>query len=345
MKKDTPDEAATTPAKEKKVSEEHPELHHYTNRAGIKGIYESQSLRASSFECMNDPHEFLYAKRFFVDALAERMKTRMLERKRRSFSFERMLQKRGTNIPDIAREEAENCVSVCYEASMFAGHEHGKLLPFCFPHITSFCTHNQDMPYEQQNGLLSQWRGYGGDVGFAIVFDTLQLEGMIERELEQFDYVTIRLFDVQYDGDPSGMRDSFGTFVNSMADVWFAARDERKAELGEQFELFLATAPRLKHRAFFEEREVRIVAFPVFQEYRDYCVLHKKENSGKQIKPLVTAVAKPHISLFEGVKDRLPIKRIIVGPSKEQKEACEWLRKIVESKIEVQPSETPFRAY
>lgn len=332
MKEFAHDPAAAR-AQEKKVSEEHPELHHYTNRAGLKGIYDSQSLWATSFECLNDPTEFLYAKEFFTDALTHRMETRLLNKVS------------SDTVAARARKEAEDCIAICYEASMFAGYEHNELFTFCFPHITSFCTHGQDREYVQRNGLLSQWRGYGDEAGFAIVLDTLQLESMLERELERYDYVAMRMFDVQYHTDASSIRDTFGIFLDRMAEFWFLPPSERRNDLGEEFDLFLSTAPRLKHGAFFEEREVRIVAFPVFQEYRDYRVRHSMGHPAKLIKPLIKGGMKPHIVLFEGDGAGLPIKRIIVGPSKNQKRDYEWLVDLVKGKIDVHASETPFRSF
>jgi hypothetical protein len=38
-----------------------------------------------------------------------------------------------------------------------------------------FSSHAGDKPYEREHGLLSQWRGYGKDGGFCLVFDTATL--------------------------------------------------------------------------------------------------------------------------------------------------------------------------
>src|ERR1700730_14072258 len=49
-------------------------------------------------------------------------------------------------------------------------------------YVTSFCTHAND-PYAKERGLLSQWRGYGGeDGGYCIVFDTVALIELLQRE-------------------------------------------------------------------------------------------------------------------------------------------------------------------
>lgn len=338
------DEGAKAAAKEKSVSEGCPELYHYTSRLGLEGIFRTQSLWASRFEVMNDPGEFLYAKRFYVDAVAKQIKAHLIERRRASFKFQRMLEKLAADVTAFAKEQAIELVEMYYDTTMFTGLQHGEKVPFCVPYITSFCSHTLDMKHEQENGLLSQWRWYGRDGGFAIIFDTLKLEELIRKEFERFDYVTICFFDVQYDEDPRGLKASFKSMVDMMAEERVARMAGERGDIGEHFEPFLKTAPRLKHRAFFEEREVRIVAYPVYQEFRDYNIRHKLENSGRPIKRLEANAPKPHLSLFEGFEERLPIKRIIVGPSRGQKEAGEWARALVGDRIEVRLSETPFRA-
>jgi hypothetical protein len=53
-------------------------------------------------------------------------------------------------------------------------------------YVTCFCGESDD-EYVNQNGLLSQWRGYG-DGGFAIVFDTRGIEELLDIESRQFNY-------------------------------------------------------------------------------------------------------------------------------------------------------------
>src|SRR5690606_21929416 len=46
--------------------------------------------------------------------------------------------------------------------------------------------------------LLSQWRGYGKDGGFAIIFDTSKLERMLEDEYSKYSYVFSLMRPVNY---------------------------------------------------------------------------------------------------------------------------------------------------
>ncbi len=55
-------------------------------------------------------------------------------------------------------------------------------MPLAEPYICSFCNHAGDNEYERNNGLLSQWRGYGGEGRFALVFDTSGLDRLLSCE-------------------------------------------------------------------------------------------------------------------------------------------------------------------
>ena len=47
---------------------------------------------------------------------------------------------------------------------------------FFQPFVVSFCGHNEkEHYYERQHGLLSMWRAYGKDVGYALVFERQKL--------------------------------------------------------------------------------------------------------------------------------------------------------------------------
>jgi hypothetical protein len=50
------------------------------------------------------------------------------------------------------------------------------------PYLTSFCGVANSVISE--SGLLSQWRGYGIDGGYAIVFDTKALKALVAQEKE-----------------------------------------------------------------------------------------------------------------------------------------------------------------
>jgi hypothetical protein len=71
----------------------------------------------------------------------------------------------------LARAEAEKVVEIFYQVT----------LKFVTPYLFSFCSH-QPKDESFNNGLLSQWRAYGKDGGFAIQFDTKSLERLLELD-------------------------------------------------------------------------------------------------------------------------------------------------------------------
>jgi hypothetical protein len=54
------------------------------------------------------------------------------------------------------------------------------------PFVTAFCSSSAHDT--SQNGLLSQWRGYGFDGGYAVVFSTKELADRIELETARYSY-------------------------------------------------------------------------------------------------------------------------------------------------------------
>ncbi len=61
-----------------------------------------------------------------------------------------------------------------------------KYPPIAEPYITSFCA--AESGSEHDHGLLSQWRGYGGDGGYVIGFHTLGIEKLLEKEVGKWQY-------------------------------------------------------------------------------------------------------------------------------------------------------------
>jgi len=88
----------------------------------------------------------------------------------------------------------------------------------------------------------------------------------------------------------------------------------------------------LKHTDFKEEREVRIVAIPGAEGYQAQAA---REHAHYVVKPLPTIETHPdgsgrrHITIFEGLGIKLPIKRVIVGPSAHQTANAELARELV----------------
>lgn len=104
---------------------------------------------------------------------------------------------------------------------------------------------------------------------------------------------------------------------------------------------FVSSATLFKHRGFREEREARIVAICSSQfvreaaaRLRDYFTPlpdRTREKNGRR-----------YIPLFEGLNVKLPVNRVIVGPSRNQASKCALARELLGSTPPVSCSDTPF---
>jgi hypothetical protein len=176
------------------------------------------------------------------------------------------------------------------------------------PYIASFCSHASDQSYEQHNGLLSQWRGYGGQGGCCLVFDTRRLVDLILKESEAFYWVAIGIDDVTYATPDVVVVEKYSALIQEFVRLleggirrqtnWMPA-----SEAGVTG--FIEAATRFKHQGFREEREVRIVTIPgsittanrTAQEHREF--VPQSIKSIKRSKDLNRD--RPYISLFESL--------------------------------------------
>ena len=210
---------------------------------------------------------------------------------------------------------------------------------------------------ESVNGLLSQWRGYGHDGGYAIIFDTKGLKELCAKEQQRYKHAIVNFSDVDYhqaDWQTNPKRyEEIIKWERSVREIIsrivIEGGLEKKAEV--LFEPIVALATRHKHIGFQEEREVRIAAIRLpGKMLREAAVrgmdapLTKKvffySRSGLPI---------PYISLFDGIppeeKKVLPIKEIVVGPHVDKVKRRESVLMLLEElriEVPVRVSEIPY---
>ena len=106
----------------------------------------------------------------------------------------------------------------------------------------------------------------------------------------------------------------------------------------------LSLFTRFKHIGFREEREVRAAVFPMTKA-TETKIKQLDPNYTRPDIPMKKILQRddiPYIELFDLEKNRLPIKRIIIGPQKDQKSAREDLVGLLgAAKIDIHCSETP----
>jgi len=249
---------------------------------------------------------------------------------------------------EIASQTLTSQISNALYTSTFQTTKYGQ--PFAEPYIISFCTtHNQEIA---THGLLSQWRGYGMDGGYAIVFDTKRLATLLEEDHKHWRDFILQA-DAIYSSDSDDkirgeLGDDFDAIANSISR--FLLSDGSADALEPIYYALVKCASRYKHWGFHEEKEVRIVVIPHSKQVLQFT---KPEWRATHERPLGyfprAGTPVPFINLFEGIThlpDKpLPITRIIVGPHPEKdkrKHAVERLLSRYGLPIPVSASQIPF---
>jgi hypothetical protein len=219
--------------------------------------------------------------------------------------------------------------------------------PLAEPYLASFCAHSRDQLYEVDNGLLSQWRAYGGSERYCIVFDTLELVRILLQEFDSHYWIYLRLAEVHYALSDTKIETLFPELINSSENHLIEAFSGRKIEISPQAMVeFFAAAPRLKHQGFKEEQEVRIIAIPGKASTVDMMRVEHPDHVMAPLKKIRTrataSVECPYIALFDSLCSTLPIKRVIVGPSRNRNEDLARARHVLGADFPLSQSETPF---
>jgi hypothetical protein len=190
------------------------------------------------------------------------------------------------------------------------------------PFITSFCTVDKNNERVAKHGLLSQWRGYGSQGGYVIVFSTEGLIQLMVEERSKWNYFVGFGGDVVYSSaDDNEIYDEFRKQIDGIQEGWaqtLRTRDPRA--LNSVGPHFISCACRYKHWGFCEEQEFRFVAVPTAPK-----IIEFGRHEGRTVTPrkpicsfLRNGTPIPYLNLFEGITGhsgkQLPITRTIVGP-------------------------------
>jgi hypothetical protein len=319
----------------KKFYADHEEVFHYTTATGLRGIAHSKTLWASHSRFLNDTEEGVsFCKRILPMILRSEFRKYVAESEELSARVQ-AADHLGVNLFDYWLER--NVQGLQKAQHMAQDH-----------YVMSFSTTKDE--WISQNGLLSQWRGYGLDGGYAIVFDAKELADLLNTERELYHEEGWAWGDVQYNMEEfSSVQDEqvlehFQSVRKAAYAYWTTADIEKAYPAFESIELLSAFC---KHRGFEEEGEVRmVVSMPSPEMGQDL-----SNESGKPYRKVSSylrdGVPVPCIHLFEGQKLKtLPIRRVIVGPHPEKqdrKRAVEILLRDQGINAKVLVLDTPFR--
>lgn len=332
------------------IVKKHPELYHYTSFAGLESILTNNQLRLTYIRSLNDREEMTAFKPRFVKIIHKSVLSIIEEKCKASAQFSRLVQKNG-GIKTASKKISSELTNLIY--LQLTGK--GLLPPAVHPFIFSFCT--PDNENIAKHGLLSQWRGYGINGGYSVVFDTKRLHEQIEADalIQPAEYLG-SLGDVAYSHlSDDEIADNFSTNLQDLTNhiVNYIKYNELE-HLQNTLIPLVRCACLYKHWGFFEEQEVRLVIVPFHEE----AVKQSKANPNANIQAMKidsfrragSTTDIPCIFLLNNQrtikKKHLPITRIIIGPNVNQdqhkREVHALLKKLGIKHIKVTKSEIPY---
>jgi hypothetical protein len=315
------------------------ELYHYTSAAGLQGILENQELWATNIDFLNDTEERVGFLDKRLPHLLEVAIDRAIERNSTLHSS-RFVEALSSN-PEVRSGFLRDIrTQIRSQALSF---DETYTISFCHPPV-----------FDPNDGLLSQWRGYGKDGGYAIVFDTNGLMRLLEAEAAQYNYQHLAMTDVEYFGRDITASARFQDTIqneiwlqNAIAD--FVLTNET-SKLEPTYSLIKILSCSSKHKGFSEEAEVRIIATPAVPDDPPHALPEKgiREKHFRSANGLLI----PYIKIFGRAKaigmHPLPITKIIVGPHPERlsrKKALEIMLQKMKIDVDVIVSSIPYRGY
>lgn len=321
------------------VSVKYPELFHYTGAAGLSGIVTTGTLWATHVGFLNDQEEYkiFFEKRLpailrrAIEAAYARVKDREdVKRTMTKFGGEKAY--KDAKLAELARLLSD------------------KTRDMNEPYVLSFCAATTERV--STHGLLSQWRGYGRDGGYAIVFDTEKLEELWRREGKTIKGMPLFMGNVEYFEDPANdlgehpeTQEQTKVVIEAVAKFLLSANS---VDLEPVINPIHNLACLTKHCGFREENEVRLV---ISHPSAELLTLAPSEHILKPIRNVVRdGVPVPYVALLESLPPpftgRLPIKRIIVGPHPDRaarKTAVETLLRQHGYDAKVDVTDIPYR--
>lgn len=329
----------------KRLSESCSELYHYTRLEAVRGIVGNQAIWASHYSQLNDKEEVEHSRKIWIEELVGPLLDELQKLAKGSLKLRREIAMKG-GIIKASQQEAVRFVNAFF-ATSFMGGKSG--VPFAAPFIASFCSHHNSGEYTKENGLLSQWRAYGGTDSYAIVFYTLEVETLLALEAARGWYSFWQVERVIYNTSDEQAREAIRRVMSPMIDAWRAGKlNADSFDIGDIIYDFLKITTIVKHQGFREENEIRVVVCP----YTDALAQLVMSKTGKKI-DLTYGIKRVHtqqrgasvrryVSLFEALDKPLPIKRIIVGPSTDQDRSVRHIREVVGESYEIVISKTPY---
>jgi hypothetical protein len=287
-----------------------PILHHYTDAFGVQGIISSNSLWATAMQFSNDLSEIEYAV-----SIASEVIEQTWGRKTKIGTWEKVL--------------AQHLVH------LFATPLHS----FGQPFIVSFC---------EDGDLLSQWRAYGGASGFSLAFSSLCHHDSVKLVCKDGFRTMVKR--VIYDPEKQRARLRFllTHLIKLVNGFSFTPTSPQGAAAHVELSLVLILemtdwACVVKHVAFSEEKEWRIITYP---REATLVGVNPENYEGVSVRP-TSKLLLPYMILKPASGKRLSLIEVRCGPSQFQEQSGRamniLLRKHGYKNLKVTLSRVPLR--
>ncbi len=288
-------------------------LHHYTSAAGLLGILSSGNLHGTHVEFLNDSSENKTTRKFLRKELIKSIGNFVR-------TDNRFATLSPTEVSKFVAQEVDAYLSVA-----------ASVTEQCSPiFVCSFSVFEKSV--SNSEGRLSQWRSYGTDGGYCIVFDRDALTAMLmstDPESKRFairhhgsvDYIASDDGEIDvpvpHESAKYFLKRKYNTYLTDgkLAEKFrnqSVPYDVDVNSLGETSALIELTSkymPFVKLSYFEEEQEYRFCV----AAYSQATPLPGNQMAEKFKFKIRGQTVVPYVELFDGTQ-KLPVKRIIVGP-------------------------------
>lgn len=309
-------------------------LYHYTNWNGLLGILDNQTLWATHYKFLNDYSEVtLFLEKILPKILGPHIYATYKTIFDRNPARKNLFEETGADFVSEVILHTEETIQNLWRPLREQ------------IYLTSFCAEidkKEDIKNINNDGLLSQWRAYGADGGFAIVFDTIELDKLLREEFKEFLYGYSHITKVFYSHEEEKFKKDkkaqLDKLVKFVSDEIVATEQKAPFVNNDGYGALFDCIAVYKHMGFSEENEIRIVLHLPPDE------LKASTNSAKGKKELKYRdryeEKVPYIELFKG--KTLPIKKVIVGPHHNQETRAAYLRTRLKNADMVSISSIPY---
>lgn len=312
-------------------------LFHYTTATGLIGILKSGSMWSTAFYCANDESELAVGEGV-LSSLLQSATQELIEANDPRFL---VFSQRNVDIFEYARQ-FERTIS----GALF--------FPLC-AHITCFYKPANEEDFH--HGLLSQWRGYGSDGGYALQFSRKKLNQAINN-IERVGSWNYSLLDVYYNAEnplkanvlrhQDAYIQAYMEYLNELAKPLehHHGGEMRRSmamltEMHGPLDAYFAYLIHTKNKHFAEERECRLSHFQIVSKTASQSSNYSHVNYYNRNGLLVPYTSTPN-NIFKLLEC---IEWIIVGPSPRLDARLKSVSQIVRQyglNINVRPSHIPF---